>query len=90
MLQYEVLKQMCKHMPYRAIIMHGKVMHWRCKCGRIVPSPESMLNGKGIAVTAGREGPVEGLGSGTSGAALHGRSPDVVRSKSTRVRPPAY
>lgn len=88
MLQYEILKQICNHSPYRAVIMHGKVMHWRCKCGRIVAAPEGESHGIVIASRRNRE--MEGLEPGTTGAALHGRGKNVVQSKGDRGRPVAY
>lgn len=40
----EYLKDHCTHTPYRAVIMGGKIMHWRCRCGRIVPAPKEDLS----------------------------------------------
>ena len=84
MLQYELLKLTCKHEPYRAIIMHGEVMHWRCKCGRIVAAPEGTENGKGTVSAPRRSRKVEGLESGETRAALHGRGSNVVQGESYR------
>jgi hypothetical protein len=37
--QYAHLREMCKHDAYRPVVMLGSIIHWRCRCGRIVAAP---------------------------------------------------
>ena len=37
--QYAHLRESCKHDAFRPVVMMGKIIHWRCRCGRIVPEP---------------------------------------------------
>lgn len=37
---WESIKELCKHIAYRPIIMKGVIMHWRCRCGKIVAAPK--------------------------------------------------
>jgi len=34
----------CTHKAHRAIVMGGKVMHWRCGCDKIVAAPVAKRN----------------------------------------------
>lgn len=36
---WETIRDTCVHQPHRMVILNKKIVHWRCKCGRIVKSP---------------------------------------------------
>ena len=40
--QYACLRETCRHIAYRPVVMLGKIVQWRCRCGRIVRTP--MMN----------------------------------------------
>jgi|WetSurMetagenome_2_1015567.scaffolds.fasta_scaffold1148567_2 hypothetical protein len=37
--QYACLRTTCKHDAFRPVVMLGKIIHWRCRCGRVVAEP---------------------------------------------------